>query len=468
MTRMAYCLSVADASGSISNTFNEAGWLTSSKSMVSGLTSMVSFAYYPAGDIFPTLSLLAGTNTYTLDAADRLSALESVSIGVHLWFTNLYNEYNGLISSVLCTNTGVSVSNSFNVIDQATNISWRGSAGGVLADFSYAFNDAQMITQKVSVVNGVTNTEIYAMDSLDRLIGEKRLDGQGNVIYDRRFTYDLAGNRLDETLNGTNTTYTLGQGNRLASWTGGGEMLYNAAGCVTTIVYSASNRLDLTWNGQYQLTAVSTNGVVVEENGYDSLGRRVFCSSRSASDTIENNYMVYHGPHFLAEVDSTGGLRRAYTRGPGIDNWLSMTVYTGATAKTYFYLTDHQGTVHAVMDETGSIVESYRFDSWGRVLGVYTGSGAYLNESAIGNKILWHGREYSWKTGIYQFRYPRIQSDLRQVPEKRPYWHCRRPAAMGVLCRESCESQRCFWVEWHHNDKKLGRWWNTAQRNSSR
>lgn len=46
----------------------------------------------------------------------------------------------------------------------------------------------------------------------------------------------------------------------------------------------------------------------------------------------------------------------------------------------------------------------YRYNAWGQVLGVYDGSGTPLTESAIGNRILWQGREYSWKTGIYYFR----------------------------------------------------------------
>jgi RHS repeat-associated protein len=164
-------------------------------------------------------------------------------------------------------------------------------------------------------------------------------------------------------------------------------------------VYGVASRLDLKWNARYQVTEVFTNGIAVERNGFDALGRRVWNWDGSTT-----NYMVYDGVHVLAEVDSTGGLKRAYTHGPGVDNWLAMTCYTGTTAKTYFYMTDVQGTVHAVADETGSIVESYRFDAWGRVLGVYNGAGTPIAESAIGNKILWQGREYSWKTGLYFFR----------------------------------------------------------------
>ncbi|TAN38805.1 MAG: hypothetical protein EPN23_01550 [Verrucomicrobia bacterium] len=182
----------------------------------------------------------------------------------------------------------------------------------------------------------------------------------------------------------------------------GADYGYNAAGCMTNISYSGtgfSKNLGLTWNGQYQLTEVMTNGVSVERNGFDALGRRIW-----AADGLTTNYMVYDGVHVSAEVDCNGGLLRTYTHGPGMDNWLAMTVYTGATTKTYFYLTDHLGTVNAVADENGTIVESYRYDAWGRVLGVYDRNGKPLTESAIGNRILWQGREYSWKTGLYFFR----------------------------------------------------------------
>ena len=146
-------------------------------------------------------------------------------------------------------------------------------------------------------------------------------------------------------------------------------------------------------------TAVSTNGVAAERNGFDALGRRVW-----NWDGTTTNYFVYDGQQIIADVNATGGLVRSYVWGPGIDNLLAFTTYTGATAKTYFALTDHLGSVHALADETGTIVESYRFDAWGRVLGVYNGSGTPLTQSAVGNRFLWAGKEYSWRTGLYYNR----------------------------------------------------------------
>lgn len=177
---------------------------------------------------------------------------------------------------------------------------------------------------------------------------------------------------------------------------------YSAAGCVTSIIYKGTDYFcsqELKWDGQYQLIEFKVNGISLEHTGYDSLNRRVW----TCSDGVTNFY-VYDGEHVVAEVGGNGSLLKTHVSGPGVDNWLAMTVHTGSSAITYFYLTDHLGTVHALADVNGAIVESYMYDAWGRVLGVYDGTGNPLRESVVGNNILWQGREYSWKTGFYYFR----------------------------------------------------------------
>ena len=107
----------------------------------------------------------------------------------------------------------------------------------------------------------------HAYDDLDRLAAD------GDVAY----AYDAAGNRMTRTKNSETTTYTLGAGDRLASWTGG-SYIYNAAGCVTRIERDGRPTLNLTWNGQYQLVSVSTNGVFAE-----GLRRPGICGDRPRS-----------------------------------------------------------------------------------------------------------------------------------------------------------------------------------------
>jgi len=153
------------------------------------------------------------------------------------------------------------------------------------------------------------------------------------------------------------------------------------------------------WNGRYQLTGVQVGGEAVESYTYDALGRRVSMTAGG-----ETTYMVYDGWHVIADVDAAGALKRSYTHGPGIDNLLAMTVYEGEEATTYYYLTDRLGSVHAIVDETGTVVEQYRYDAWGRPT-VFDGDGHLRSRSAIGNRYLWQGRAYSWQTHLYHHRH---------------------------------------------------------------
>ena len=180
------------------------------------------------------------------------------------------------------------------------------------------------------------------------------------------------------------------------------------AGCMTNVAYNDfSLNVAFLWNDRYQLTAVATNGgVELASYAYDALGRRAYWSDGSST-----NWLLYDGVHVLAEVDPAGELLKSYTWGPGIDNLLAFTDYTGGETNTYYCLTDHLGSVHALADEAGDIVESYRYDAWGRVLGVYDADGRPLEESAVGNRYLWQGRWYEWElhvatggAGVYYFR----------------------------------------------------------------
>ena len=170
--------------------------------------------------------------------------------------------------------------------------------------------------------------------------------------------------------------------------------LYDAAGCVTAIDRDDGPDLDLTWNGQYQLTSVSTNGVVAESYTYDPLGRRF--STTSGGTTLRH---VYNGIHCVADIDSVGSVVKSYTWGPGVDNLLAVTCHSGPLATTYYALTDLQGTVHGFADAGGNLVARYAYDAWGNLLDADVAVSALAD-----NRFLFQGREYSWATGLTNFR----------------------------------------------------------------
>ena len=102
--------------------------------------------------------------------------------------------------------------------------------------------------------------------------------------------------------------------------TGRCPLLYAGAGCVTRIM-RGSDTLGLTWNGQYQLVSVTTNGAFAESYAYDALGRRV--STTTAEGTIRH---VYDGAQCIADLDADGEVGVSYTWGEGIDNLLAVKV----------------------------------------------------------------------------------------------------------------------------------------------
>ena len=114
---------------------------------------------------------------------------------------------------------------------------------------------------------------------------------------------------------------------------------------------------------------------------------------RATSDDATNG-------HAETVTANNGGAERL-----GATNHVSaMVEWSALHLDPHYYVKDHLGGMHAVQDSNGHIVESYRYDAWGRVLGIYDGNGMPLTQSAIGNRFLWQGREYSWATGLYYFR----------------------------------------------------------------
>jgi RHS repeat-associated protein len=52
----------------------------------------------------------------------------------------------------------------------------------------------------------------------------------------------------------------------------------------------------------------------------------------------------------------------------------------------------------------GVLAEGYTYDPLGRRIATTAGDGTELARSALGNRYLFQGREYSWDTGLYYFR----------------------------------------------------------------
>ena len=276
-------------------------------------------------------------------------------------------------------------------MDRVTNISWRTTSGATLGGFSYEYDALGRITSRNHALGTNAFDRVYTYDDFDRLASD----------CDVAYTYDAAGNRMTCTENGETITYTLGAGDRLASYgraastmpPQSGAYTHDIAGNVTRIERDGRPTLDLTWNSQYQLVSVSTNGVFAESYAYDALNRRVLTTTLEGTTRhiYDNNWQV------IADIDEQGSVIALYVWGEGIDNLLAVAI-GGAT---YYPLTDIQGTVWGYVDSQNNVVARWQYDAWGNVLSEYvTPSAAALATL----RYRFQGREWSAATGLINFR----------------------------------------------------------------
>ena len=165
------------------------------------------------------------------DAANRLAGIAAPAAT----FSFGYCDWNGRLSSITSAN-GFVVEYLHDIMDRVTNIAWKTTSGATLGGFAYRYDAVGRIVSR------------------DHSLGDSSQMSQMSQSSQKSYTYDA----LD----------------RLAS-DGGVTYNYDAAGCVTRIERDGKPTLDLTWDSQYQIVSVSTNGVFAEGYEHDALGRRV-------------------------------------------------------------------------------------------------------------------------------------------------------------------------------------------------
>jgi RHS repeat-associated protein len=150
------------------------------------------------------------------------------------------------------------------------------------------------------------------------------------------------------------------------------------------------------------VTAVDAPSSTQVEMRYDVLGRRTQKSVTIGSQTKIENY--YHSGHQVIEVrDGNDQVLRQYIYGNGIDEIIRMDKYEGDTYTSYYYHTDASGSVTAITDANGQLIERVAYDIYGMPT-FWDAAGNKISKSSIGNNILFQGREYDYELNLYYFR----------------------------------------------------------------
>lgn len=242
-----------------------------------------------------------------------------------------------------------------------------------------------------------TKSEVYGYDALNRLTSFKQGEITTGVeipnpLKQVQYAMDALGNRTTVTTNGVATQYAANNMNAYTALTGGQNMTpqYDDNGNMTsdgthTYQYNYNNRLVSVDNGQ---TATYK---------YDALNRRIQKVVVEPVETTTNYY--YCGDQAIEERDANNAVIATYIFGISVDDVLQMQ----RGGNTYYYHKNHLGSVVALTDGSGNLVERYEYDPYGRP-SFFDANDNALSLSAVGNAILFTGRDFDAETGLYYYR----------------------------------------------------------------
>jgi len=133
------------------------------------------------------------------------------------------------------------------------------------------------------------------------------------------------------------------------------------------------------------------------------MNRRIYRST-----TTETVRYLYDGWHAVEERNSAGtAVKKQFVYGEGLDEILRMDQYSGGSISASYYChTDALGSVTALTNSAGAVVERVKYSSCGQPYFLdannnllVDGGGNFLASSTIGNPLLFTAARYDGETG---------------------------------------------------------------------
>ncbi len=327
-------LTAANAVITYSYGYDAANRMTGATAITGGNTRAITYAYDNAGNRTSMLTPDNVTTSYVYDDAGRLTSITN-NTGAYAFAYDFGGRRTTLTypGGATATYTYDANSNLLNVL--------HARSGATLLQPAYTYDQ---------VNNRITRTDTLPTSSGNNL--------QENMTYDN----------ANEQLNINTATYTYDANGNRASKTEGTT--------VTTYTYDDENRL----------IQVSANGATIATYAYDPFGRRI---QKNVDGTITQ--YLYDNASIILEYNAANQITARYTHGPGIDEPLALQLSSG----TYYYHADGLGSIGAMTNTSGAVVQTYIYDDFG-IIKQQTGS--------IIQPYTYTAREYDAETGLYYYR----------------------------------------------------------------
>jgi RHS repeat-associated protein len=199
----------------------------------------------------------------------------------------------------------------------------------------------------------VQRTEQYAYDRLSRLTGVNHGDGEV-----QSYTFDPMGNRLSRTVNGIQEGYTYNNANMLLT-RGAASYTNDANG--NTLTDGASNR-SMTWDSQNRMASCTYAGQTSTFTyGADGLRRRMVTGANTTDYLLDGQSVVREIKNGVVDATYLNG-----PRGPEYKR-----DQNGAVS---WYLYDGLGSVVGLVDQSGNVTNTRKYDVYGAPRNAQTGT----------------------------------------------------------------------------------------------
>jgi len=358
---------------------------------------------YDAADQIRTETTSDGTTNVTngLDAAGRITSVAEGAGGAGPYSSQFGYNADSLPSTIALPG-GVSEHASYDANSNLTGLTVAGPSMGTITNtlsttYGYAYNGQGLATSETTISGTDTVTHDPATGRVTADCGPQVIATTTDHCY--HWSYDANGNVTSGTAdNGVAvaSTFSASAPNELQKIMGPAgssptSYAYDNNGDTTeisnTIAVTAPTSKDaldtrLTYDAQARPVTISKGGAqpLSIALGYDAQGRRArYTVTVSGTVTVDERFGYRGGAlgsvsvvtatlNGDGSVKARGGYNDTYITGPQGEPLEFVRVAGGATNR-YFYVLDGHGSVVAVTDTSGKVVDRYNYDVWGEPIG---------------------------------------------------------------------------------------------------
>jgi RHS repeat-associated protein len=362
-------MGVTDPSGTYGFSYDNMARLagtTANYSFLSGTTFTNAYSYDAASNRTGYTAPDGSTDTYSYDTLNRVTTLANSATG------SFGFSYDALSRRTQMTRpNGINTNYSYDSLSRLLSVLHQ-SGTSTIDGAAYTLDSAGNRSAKTDDYSSVTSD--YTYDALYELTQVT----QGGTTTES-YSYDPVGNR---TASLGVSSYTTNSSNEMTA-NSNASYTYDANGN-TTSKTDSTGTTDYAWDYENRMTSVTlpaSAGIVTFK--YDPFGRRIEKISSSATSIF-----AYDGVGLVESTNGTGSEVASYTQGQSIDEPLAM--LRGTTAD--YYEQDGLGSVTSLSSSSGSIAQTYTYDSFGNT----TNSSGPLT-----NFFRYTGRELDTESDLY-------------------------------------------------------------------